>query len=223
MYPRMLQVVFSFINLEAVTPKHCTMKRLKLLTLCVAVLAIIFPTGGHAQIDKSLNETLESLLDGAETYQDYKVIRTSDLRRFKHAMQDSLSHYRQSLADLTEQTQSMQATVLQLRAESEQLANTLATAESRADMIGFLGMDMKKATYSIFVWSLVVLLCLCLVIMYGRIRHVCGVVKRVKSAYSKIVEDYRNQRFQATEKQIKLKRELQTALNQLELVKSAEA
>ena len=58
--------------------------------------------------------------------------------------------------------------------------------------------------------------------MYGRIKHVCGVVKRVKAAYSKIVEDYRNQRFQATEKQIKLKRELQTALNRLENIQASE-
>lgn len=47
-------------------------------------------------------------------------------------------------------------------------------------------------------------------------------MKRVKSAYSKIVEDYRNQRYEATEKQIKLKRELQTALNKLEMVQSLE-
>ena len=45
-------------------------------------------------------------------------------------------------------------------------------------------------------------------------------MKRVKSAYSKIVDEYRHQRFQATENQITLRRELQTALNRLETIES---
>ena len=86
--------------------------------------------------------------------------------------------------------------------------------------IGFLGLSVRKGFYNAMVWSIIALLATIVLVVYTRIKHVCSVVKRVKSAYSKIVDEYRHQRFQATENQITLRRELQTALNRLETIES---
>ncbi len=222
MYTRMQLVVFSFINLVSQTPKHSTMTRLKLLTMSALLLALLSPVRVHAQVEKSLDKTLLEILDEAESYQEYKVIKTSKIRNFRNAMFDSLDFYKETIQSLQSELNTVKTEMDQLKNEFSLMQQSLQESEASSDLIGFLWFDMKKMTYSIFVWSVVCLLSLCLVIMYGRIKHVCSVVKRVKSAYSKIVEDYRNQRFQATEKQMKLRRELQTALNRLEMSQSLE-
>ena len=192
------------------------MTRLKLLAVGFIFAALISSFPVHAQIEKSLDNTFTEILDEAESYQEYKVIKTSKLRQFRNAMYDSLTSYKSTISSLQQELSTIKSEMAELKTQFSSVQESLQESQASSDMIGFLWFDMKKLTYSIFVWSLVCLLVLCLVIMYGRIKHVCGVVKRVKTAYSKIVDDYRNQRFQATEKQMKLRRELQTALNRLE-------
>lgn len=196
--------------------------RLNLLTTSALLITLLCSLPVHAQSLNSLDKTLTEILDEAESYQEYKVIKTSKLREFRSAMFDSLNSYKSTITSLQTELSSMKAEMDDLKDQFSQVQQSLQKSEASSDLIGFLWFDMKKLTYSIFVWSLVALLVMCLVIMYGRIKHVCGVVKRVKEAYSKIVEDYRNQRFQATEKQIKLRRELQTALNKLEMAQGVE-
>lgn len=161
-------------------------------------------------------------MESSESYEEYKVIKTTKLISFRNQMFDSLTEYRSNIHSLEKHLSDIQEELASLKTQFQNVESQLNATQEEADMIGFLWFDMNKMTYTIFVWSLVGLLSLFLFIMYGRIKHVCGVVKRVKSAYSKIVEDYRNQRYEATEKQIKLKRELQTALNKLEMVQSLE-
>ncbi|WP_420387229.1 hypothetical protein [Roseivirga sp.] len=198
------------------------MARLKLPTLSVFLLIVIFSLPVHAQDQKSLDRTFTEILDEAESYEEYKVIRTSKLRNFREAMYDSLTAYKSTIATLQSDLSEVQQEMEELKSQFTTVQQSLQQSQASSDLIGFLWFDMNKMTYTIFVWSLVALLSLCLLIMYGRIKHVCGVVKRVKTAYSKIVDDYRNQRFQATEKQMKLKRELQTALNRLENMQAME-
>lgn len=198
------------------------MTRLKLLFVGAIVATIISSFPVNAQTEKSLDESFSEILNESESYEDYKVIRTSKLRQFRSAMYDSLTSYKATISSLQQELSTVKSDMEELKSQFSAVQKSLNESQASSDLISFLGFDMKKLTYSIFVWSVVCLLMLCLIIMYGRIKHVCGVVKRVKSAYSKIVEDYRNQRFQATENQIKLKRELQTALNRLENLQGVE-
>lgn len=197
--------------------------RLKLLTVSTIIATLLCSLPVHAQTEKTLDKALTEILDEAESYQEYKVIKTSRLRDFKSAMYDSLTSYKSTINTLQSELSSVKKEMKELKSQFIQVQASLEESRAGSDLINFLWFDMKKLTYSIFVWSVVALLIMCLVIMYGRIKHVCAVVKRVKIAYSKIVEDYRNQRFQATEKQIKLKRELQTALNKLETAQGMES
>lgn len=198
------------------------MNRIKLLAVGAMFLALIGTLPVHGQTEKSLDQLFSEILDSSESYEEYKVIKTLKLNAFRGAMFDSLKLYRGTIKNLQGELSEVKSDMAEMRSELQAVQQSFNDSQANSEMIGFLWFDVKKLTYSIFLWSLVALLTLCLAIMYGRIKHVCGVVKRVKAAYSKIVEDYRNQRFQATEKQIKLKRELQTALNRLENIQASE-
>ncbi|MFY0594374.1 hypothetical protein [Roseivirga sp.] len=172
--------------------------------------------------ESTLRSTLTEIMNEAESYEEYKVIKTSKLRNFKTSMIDSINAYQRQIKNLALTSVETQAELKILKNELELIKSKLIESESLNAEIGFLGMSFNKRFYSALVWSIIALLTTIIVVIYTRIKHVCHVVKRVKSAYSKIVDEYRNQRFQATEKQMLLKRELQTALNRLESLEAVE-
>ncbi|WP_268124131.1 hypothetical protein [Roseivirga pacifica] len=196
------------------------MKRPQLLIALVA--CCLFFAGQTLSAQESLNENFSKLLDESESYQDYKVIRTSKLVQFKSAMLDSLFEYNKSIASLESEVNSLKSDLETLKSDYATIAASLNESEARNGQIGVLGLNIEKSAYNIVVWSFVGFFAIIATILYFRIKHVCAVVKRVKAAYSKIMEEYRHQRFQATEKQMKLKRELQTVQNKLDMMQASE-
>lgn len=170
----------------------------------------------YAQENNTLRSSLSDIMDQSESYAEYKVIKTSKLLNFKSAMSDSINGYQLKIKNLEMSAVETKAELKAIQSELDIIKDKLLISETDNARIGFLGLSVRKGFYNAFVWSIIALLTTVVVVVYTRIKHVCSVVKRVKSAYSKIVDEYRHQRFQATEKQITLRRELQTALNRLE-------
>ncbi len=214
-------VCLPFPKLLSISPKYNTMNRpnhAKWPGILILLLSLSFTV--YAQENKSLRSTLSDIMSESESYEGYKVIKTSKLLNFKSAMIDSINSYQLQIKGLEVSTIETKAALKTLQTELEMIKEKLTESEGQNAEIGFLGLSIRKGFYNALVWSIIALLSIIIVVIYTRIKHVCSVVKRVKSAYSKIVEEYRHQRFQATEKQITLRRELQTALNRLESMES---
>lgn len=182
----------------------------------VLLLLLTFSFTVCAQENNTLRNTLSDIMSESESYEQYKVIKTSKLLNFKTAMIDSINAYQLQIKNLEMAAVETKAELKTIQTELVLIKEKLSISEDQNAEIGFLGLSVRKGFYNAFVWSIIALLTTIVVVIYTRIKHVCSVVKRVKSAYSKIVDEYRAQRFQATEKQISLRRELQTALNRLE-------
>jgi hypothetical protein len=118
---------------------------------------------------------------------------------------------------LNSESAQLKSKVESLKSDLTKMSSEWQLSQSTNSEIGFLGMKFRKSFYNAMVWSTIALLSVTLFVMYTRIKRVCSVVKRVKSAYSRISDEYRSHRYQAKEHQIRLKRELQTALNKLEM------
>jgi len=178
-----------------------------------------------AQVEQqapSLSENFTEIIENAESYEAYKVIKTSKLISFKNNMLDSLQAYRERIKGLESDVSTLKTELDELKAQFAATQVELEESEAINASMSVLGIPVNKASYNIVVWSLVGVLAICIAILYFRIKHVCAVVKRVKSAYSKIMDEYRTQRHQSVEKQMKLKREMQTMQNRLEMLQSLE-
>lgn len=170
----------------------------------------------------SLSNQLTDIINRSESYEHYKVIKTNDLTKFRSTMLDSVNAYQGRIQNLETDLAALRADFTTLKEQFDQTQLQLEESEAQNASIPFLWTTMDKSVYNIIVWSLVALLAVAIGILYFRIKHVCAVVKRVKSAYSKIMDEYRTQRHQSVEKQMKLKRELQTVQNRLEMLQSLE-
>lgn len=225
MYTRTLADIISLYTLISISPKSDIMKQpntARWLGVFTLLLSISISVYGQEENNTPLRKVLNDIMADAESYQEYKVIKTSRLLNFKSAMIDSINAYQKQIKNLEMTSVETQAELKILRNDLELIKSKLDISETENAEISFLGMSFRKSFYSAFVWSIIALLSTVIVVIYTRIKHVCNVVKRVKSAYSKIVDEYRNQRFQATEKQMMLRRELQTALNRLESFEGVE-
>ncbi len=186
----------------------------------VFVLLLTLSFTVYAQDHTSLRTVLSDIMSESESYQEYKVIKASKLLNFRTAMSDSINGYQLQIKNLEMSVVETKAELKTIQAELNMIKDKLMVSEIENAKIGFLGFSVRKGFYNALVWSIIALLATIVAVVYTRIKHVCSVVKRVKSAYSKIVDEYRHQRFQATENQITLRRELQTALNRLETIES---
>ena len=186
----------------------------------VFVLLLTLSFTVYAQDHTPLRTVLSDIMSESESYQEYKVIKASKLLNFRTAMSDSINGYQLQIKNLEMSVVETKAELKTIQAELNMIKDKLMVSESENAKIGFLGLSVRKGFYNALVWSIIALLATIVAVVYTRIKHVCSVVKRVKSAYSKIVDEYRHQRFQATENQITLRRELQTALNRLETIES---
>ena len=186
----------------------------------VFVLLMTLSFTVYAQENTPLRTVLSDIMSESESYQEYKVIKASKLLNFRAAMSDSINDYQLQIKNLEMSVVETKAELKAIQAELNIIKDKLMVSERENAKIGFLGLSVRKGFYNAMVWSIIALLATIVLVVYTRIKHVCSVVKRVKSAYSKVVEEYRNQRFAATENQITLRRELQTALNRLETIES---
>ena len=173
-----------------------------------------------AQENTPLRTVLSDIMSESESYQEYKVIKASKLLNFRTAMSDSINGYQLQIKNLEMSVVETKAELKTIQVELNIIKDKLMVSERENAKIGILGLSVRKGFYNALVWSIIALLATIVLVVYTRIKHVCSIVKRVKSAYSKVVEEYRNQRFAATENQITLRRELQTALNRLETIES---
>lgn len=215
----------SLFTLVLISPKSDIMKQpntARWLGVFTLLLSISFSVYSQEENNAPLRTVLTSIMADAESYEAYKVIKTSRLLNFKSAMIDSINAYQKQINNLELSSVETQAELKLLKNGMELIKSKLDISEADNAEINFLGMSFRKTFYSALVWSIIALLSTIIAVIYTRIKHVCNVVKRVKSAYSKIVDEYRNQRFQATENQMMLRRELQTALNRLESLETVE-
>lgn len=225
MYNITLADMISLYTLVLISPKSNIMKQPNVacwLGVFSLLLSVSFSVSAQEKSTTPLRTILTNIMADAESYEEYKVIKTSKLINFKSAMVDSINAYQKQIKNLQLSSVETQAELKLLKNDLELIKSNLDISESENAQINFLGMSFKKSFYTAFVWSIIALLSTIIAVIYTRIKHVCNVVKRVKSAYSKIVDEYRNQRFQATENQMMLRRELQTALNRLESLETVE-
>ena len=176
--------------------------KFRFLTCSILVLSTLNLSRAQDQeqaLDLSLSGQLNLIMDKAETYENYKVIRSNDLVNFKSSMIDSLIEYKMEISTLETDMLTLRKDFELLKSEFEETQLKLQVSEEQNASIPFLWFTVNKSAYNIVLWSLIALLILSLGILYYRIKHVCAVVKRVKSAYSKIMDEYRAQRHQAVE------------------------
>ncbi|MGV3587833.1 MAG: hypothetical protein ACO1OF_12575 [Adhaeribacter sp.] len=165
-----------------------------------------------------------------EFNQDYKVVRLNRLDGFWRNVADTLrareiklKNARKDIEkELLQAKQSLQDQEKQLQTlKQENAQKELAVQQSVHNVanISFLGLDMNKITFVILSWGIIAFLLIGLGILFYLYKNSKYVADEKVKSYNDIEQELKNHKQTARDKELKIKRELQTEINRVEELK----
>src|SRR5690606_14378581 len=94
----------------------------------------------------------------------FKIIRRSNVEIIQKNVNDSLSIYKEEIAELKNLTSTSRGTITNLQDSVVALQTALQEAVQKSSTIGLLGMDLQKGMYHAIVWIIIIRLALSLII-----------------------------------------------------------
>ncbi|PTB92351.1 hypothetical protein C9994_14230 [Marivirga lumbricoides] len=138
------------------------------------------------------------------------------MNSFEGKLSDTLSRYQNEIAVAENEERAAKKTADSLRSEVQELTTNLEETQKLVDGIFFLGIPMTKSGYNALVWSIVAILVIALGVVYYLFYNSHKVTRQTKIDKARVDNELEELRKTSHEKQVKIKRELQTALNKLE-------
>ncbi|RUA34604.1 MAG: hypothetical protein DSY77_04655 [Bacteroidetes bacterium] len=189
--------------------------RFKVLVIfLMTVFAIQF--NAKSQDNANLSEQYQNMIEGSETFEKYKVIPITKMNEFGQIMNDSVQNLKENVASAKSAMMKAETERDSAKSQMNKLSSELEEAQKAVDQMPLLGIPMSKTTYNIVMWSIVVVLIAGLVIVYIMFLNSFRMTRQAKKDKELVDQELEDLRKRSHEKQVKIKRELQTALNKLE-------
>lgn len=167
----------------------------------------------------SLNAKYNNMIESTETFNQYKVIPKTSLDAFWSEVMDSMQEDSRSIQSLTEQVQSQIDSIESLTSERNSVQNELDESLMLNDSISFLGITLSKSVYHIIVWGIIFVVLVLSIVVYLMFLKSNKVTTRSRKELETLQHAFEEHKSQSREKQVKLKRELQTAINTIDEMK----
>ncbi|RDV14963.1 hypothetical protein DXT99_11795 [Pontibacter diazotrophicus] len=162
-----------------------------------------------------------------ENNRTYKVVNVASLDSFWKSVQETIAAREQNLKqagvqteqDLAQAKDSIAAQQEQLQALKQQYAAKEQEVQQNAHDVAnlsVLGIDMEKQTYVILSFVVIITLLILLGIFLLQYKSSKNVAVEKRRAYDEVNQEYDEYKKGAREKELKLKRELQTEMNRIE-------
>ena len=179
----------------------------------------------------SLSSQFNNLKDKANSYnengQQYKVVNVATLNKFYSSVTDSLQVIGKKLADarkgadkeLIEARANVAAQEKQLKTLTEETARKeqeVQKSQHLINNISFFGVDMGKQFYVILNSVIIVGLLIVLAIIMMQYKSSKSVAVEKQKAFNDIDSEFNEYKKAARERELKLKREMQTEFNRAE-------
>ncbi len=166
--------------------------------------------------DPTLNGQYQFLLSRSKNINGYKLMNPYRLTSVWTSVLDTLKKERSALATANAKIAEQQKTISSLKTEVTGKEEKISENTEVADEIDILGMPFKKGTYSIIVWSIILVLAIALIVVIARSAKNIMEAKHRTQLYDEISAEYQTFKSKANEKERKLARELQDERNKLD-------
>lgn len=171
-------------------------------------------------VDSSLKGQYGLLLSRSKSYYGFKLINPAKLAGFYRNVADSIHKERAGGKAAQARINEQAKTITTLNDQIKGKENSLASSNSKIDEISFLGMSFQKSTYNTLVWSLIIILALCLAFVIIRSAKNIQEAKYRTGLYEEVAQEFQTYKTKANEKEKKLARELQDERNKFEEYKN---
>ena len=182
----------------------------------IILLTIVSRVMVNAQGD--IQTHYQEFYDKASTWEDYKLIKKPGLNNFWQVVTDTLDEKNSKIEEYAVEVSVLNSQLDEVSSMLEQREQQLAKSESLNDSIAFLGIQVGKTVYNIIVWCIIFGLIGGVISFYLMYERSNVITRKTRKEFGELEKENEEVRRKARDTQIKLKRELQTALNALEKV-----
>jgi len=166
------------------------------------------------QVHKNtLNDQMNDAFEKSNSYQEYKVIKKTQLATLKRNILDSLSTFDKKISSQRNELRLQKSEIDSLRKTLQSTQNDLTASQEKEDGIQVLGILTSKSTYNAIMWGIILLLLLAGGFLFYRFlnSHKVTNASQLKIAEMEIeLEDHRRN---SLEREQKLRRKLQDEIN----------
>jgi hypothetical protein len=188
-------------------------------SLIVVLFMVVSSTAFAQNNGPSLEQKWSRMLEKAENYDPYKVIKKTELADFWKSVNDSIVRYQKELKTERRTVASQQAEISQLKNTSAELNTTLSQTQIDKDSVTFLGIKANKFLYLSTLCLLFLVAVAGIVVLYYMYMNSNSVTTQKISAYAVLSKEFDEYKLGKIEMERKLRRELQTQVNKLEELK----
>lgn len=200
------------------------MNRISKVILSLMILSF----GAKAQDDtpkvdpstQNLTEQFRTFRDDAENYGAYKVLKATELNSFWGIVQDSLAVKNKSIREGNALSAELSATITGLETELATTQVSLAESQAESSSISIFGIMVVKQNFAIAFYIILVLLLAAIGILAFLYKQSNVVTKKTIKDNDDLQVDIKEMRQKYMDREILLKRELQTERNLVEELKN---
>ncbi|MTI21177.1 hypothetical protein E1176_09115 [Fulvivirga sp. RKSG066] len=177
------------------------------------LIAIAIATTSYSQ---TLDEQFESLKEDSETFKSYKVIDQSKLNAFWNMTMDSVRNLKAEKATIANDSKSKDNTITDINSTLETKNAQIEELETQISTIEVFGLDVSKSSFIFFSFFTIGALIIVLAGILYKYKDNNRIARVKVKEYEKLHHDFEEYKRTALDKQMKLRRDLQTERNKLE-------
>ncbi|MDO9551585.1 hypothetical protein [Rhodonellum sp.] len=170
------------------------------------------PTTGSLN-SGTISSQFDYLKSVSNNFQEYKVIKRTNLDKIEKNVLDSLKVFKDQLLAVNQQLAEKREKMLTIEAEMNANLEELKAAEEARDSFSFMGMAIHKSAYNSLMWTIVAGLAVALGFFLFKYSQSHKVITRAENNLNETVEEFEQHRKNTLERERKLKRELVDAMN----------
>lgn len=177
-------------------------------------LFVFFITSlSFSQSDNTLESQFDDVYQSSNNYQEFKVVKRTDLISLKNSSLDSIATYKNALAQMQGELESQQIELDLLRNNLAEVNENLQETEQRENDISFLGIQTSKAAYNTVVWSIILILAVILFFFVYKFKNSHVVTRETKTKLDELEKEFELHRQRSLEREQQLNRKLLDEVN----------
>jgi hypothetical protein len=203
-------------RVKSLTTPNSTIMTIKLAVL-LPLLWLTFFIQAQDSIPQfsvnSIENQFNDVVDGSNSYQDYKVIKKFRINKLRENILDSISSLEKQVSAANNQIDTQQATISSLESNLSNMNQDLAFSQKKENGIEVFGIITEKSTYNTVMWSFVGLLLVGLGFFIYKFQNSHSVTKSAELKLAETEIEFEAHRQKKIEEQQQLRRKLQDEIN----------
>ncbi len=169
---------------------------------------------------QTLDEQFYEMKKNAYSYKEYKNIKEVTLNEFWKVVQDSLNTKEKKIVSAQSTISAQEEKITELNTTIGEQKSTIDEKEFDTQHINVMGLDMGKESYKMFNMITIAILIVVAGLLFYQFNHSKKFAVTKKKDYEKLSGEFEEYKRNALEKQMKLRRELQTERNKIDEIRS---